>query len=230
MRALIFGIVLNMPIAIMHFVLDYPMKLKTLVLCFMGLGLLDLVIFVCYHDKINEMLARGGARRTPKGCAEHSNISFFLSFPLLACLFFLLFEFYACQMYQNNIWEVTYMILNISLYLLALCSLNMMRCYFVLFSIVVWVVMASFALLCSFCLLICTCGKAKIKAAKSYWEERTRVLRPLEAVKLRKEHGGEFNCSVCLDELIGGREVLDLPCNEKAHHFFHLKCGRQWLE
>lgn len=96
MRALIFGIVFNTPIAIMHFVLDYPLKLKILVLCFLGIGILDLLIFVCYHDKINDMMLRGAYRGTPKCCAEHSNISFFLSFPVLGCLFFLLFEFYAC--------------------------------------------------------------------------------------------------------------------------------------
>lgn len=96
MRALIFGILLNIPIAIMHFVLNYSMMLKILILCFLGLGLLDLIIFLCYHDRINELMLRGRNAHTPKGCAEHSNISFFLSFPLLACLFFLLFEYYAC--------------------------------------------------------------------------------------------------------------------------------------
>lgn len=71
------------------------------------------------------------------------------------------------------------MILNISFYLLALCSLNMMRLYFILVSIVIWMVMASLALTCSCCLILLTCGKAKLRGSKSFWEERTRVLRPL---------------------------------------------------
>ena len=40
------------------------------------MGLVDLAIFLFYHDRINDMvLFDGRERRTPKGCARQSNIS-----------------------------------------------------------------------------------------------------------------------------------------------------------
>lgn len=42
-------------------------------------GILDLLVFFAYEDKLNDMFLSGDFRKNPPGCAEHSTIGFIMS-------------------------------------------------------------------------------------------------------------------------------------------------------
>ncbi len=230
-RALLFGLLVPSPCVALAFVLDLSIFLKISSAVLVVFGLIDLGCFLCYHDRINDMVVfEGQDRRTPRGCPRQQPLSRLLAFFLLGPLG--LFAYSAVDMNLHLDYLSLFLLFGLLefFYLLALLSLRAMKVYYFFISVVFWLVLALLLSLASLFTGALTCCRFVLGRGRNYWKERRVRLVPGQLARLQREYDGDFSCAVCLDDMKASHELLDLPCEDHKHHFFHMKCGRQWIQ
>ena len=100
----------------------------------------------------------------------------------------------------------------------------------VMASTLIWLTLAVILGVFSLLIMIITGCKVIIGKKIRLPHEKEKLLSFAKIKEIRLMQGDDFSCSVCLEGMRPGDRVMELPCNTKAHHFFHFKCGKQWLE
>ena len=226
-RGVSFGLLGTAPFLVAAFLWDFPGPVRYLLIALQSFGVLDLLVFFAYQDKLNDMFHSRVLRRHPAGCQSHSCIGLAQS-----CLFLALvgaLGFFGSPLLPEHFVLLSVFCLEALLYFMALCSLKSVIAYLVILAALVWFVLALLLGGAACFLLLATCGKVLLGRRQRYLKQQTRFLTFSLVKRLRERGSHEFCCSVCLEDLRPGDRALELPCDPKAHHFFHHKCGTQWL-
>lgn len=209
----------------MAFISDFEALIKYPIVGLQVFGVLDVLVFFAYEDKLNDMFHSGNFLKYPRGCRSHGAIGLLMSIILLMIVSGIFVNMLSSNYGTDHFVLAASFALVGMLYFMALCSLKAVIAYLVILSALLWFLLA---LLLSFIVLFvmcATCGKVVLSRKNKYLFNQTKYITFSQIKKLRERQGNEFCCSVCLDELRPGDKVLELPCNQRAHHFFHHKCG-----
>ena len=193
-------------------------------------GILDLLVFFAYEDKLNDMFLSGDFRKNPHGCTDHATIGFILSLLHLTIVGIIAFIMYTEDFTDSHFIIAFLFALQSLLYFMSLCTIKAIIAYLVMSSTVTWLVLATILGLFALIVLIFTGCKVMLGKKVKLPHEKEKLLSFAKIKEIRTQQGDDFSCSVCLEGMRPGDRVMELPCSEKAHHFFHYACGQQWLE
>ena len=91
-------------------------------------------------------------------------------------MFLFLFQSYDLGCFNDRPWISVY-VLGLSFqYLLTFCSLGLVKVYFFIIAIFVWMISAFCCAMCSVLVAVCSCGKKRIIRRVDYFDEQIRVM------------------------------------------------------
>ena len=178
-RALFFGILMPSPLIVLSFVYSLPLMMKISSGALMVFGIVDLGVFLLYHDRLNDMaILEGQDRRIPRGCLPHHKIGSILALIFLVLMGLAVFTCFHYNYLLSNLEISILYFLLLLMYFLGLLSLKSIQVYYFAGSVVIWLILAFFLALASCFTAILTCGRYVIGRPKNYWKESSIRLYP----------------------------------------------------
>ena len=158
-RGIFFGIFSIAPFTALFFLQGFSLTLKACVVALQVFGVMDVLVFFAYEDKLNDMFLSGALRKYPRGCRDHSTIGFIMSLLHLGMVGGIVFFMFTAEFLEQHFILMMAFVGVSMLYFMSLCTLKASIAYLVILATLVWLVMATITAVVALLALCLTCGK-----------------------------------------------------------------------
>lgn len=139
-------------------------------------GILDVLVFFAYEDKLNDMFHSGNFLKYPRGCRSHTAVGLIMSLLLIMLLSAIIFNMLSSNYVTEHFVFVASFSLVGMLYFMALCSLKAVIAYLVILAALLWFILAIFISLVVFFIMCATCGKVVLSRKNKYLFNQTKYI------------------------------------------------------
>ncbi len=175
-RSVFFGVLGIAPFTAMAFLMGFPILLQTAIVALQLFGIIDVLVFFAYEDKLNDMFVTGNLRRYPRGCTDHNTIGFIMSLVMICLVGSVAFLMYENNFLVEHLYVMCAFTIVALLYIMSLCTLKAVIAYLVMLSTIMWLLLASFLGVVALLIILFTGCKVILGKRVKYAHEKSKFL------------------------------------------------------